>query len=286
MVIFKSGENMYLEFYGLREKPFNVTPDPTFLFLSRKHKEAFDYLIYGITQRKGFLEITGEVGSGKTTLCRALLNHFENGTPPVKTAYILNPALSGVQLLRSIIEEFGLVPVKKDKAALLYQLNNFLLEQLAMGYNAVLIIDEAQNLKPSHLEEIRMLSNLETDKEKLFQIVLVGQPELREKLKSPNLSQLRQRITVRLHLLPLEATEVKNYINHRLNVAGANNSIIFYDDSVDEIYTYSKGVPRMINTVCDKALLLGYILETRNISLDIIKRSINEIEDSLYEYNR
>ncbi len=276
---------MYLEFYGLREKPFNVTPDPAFLFLSGKHKEAFDYLIYGITQRKGFLEITGEVGSGKTTLCRALLNHFENSTPPIKTAYILNPALSGVQLLRSVIEEFGLVPTKRDKAALLYQLNNFLLEQLSMSYNAVLIIDEAQNLKSSHLEEIRMLSNLETDKEKLFQIVLVGQPELREKLRLPNLSQLRQRITVRLHLLPLESTEVKTYIDHRLSVAGANNSIIFYDDSVDEIYAYSKGIPRVINTVCDKALLLGYILETKNISLDIIKRSINEIEDNLYEYN-
>ncbi len=276
---------MYLEFYGLREKPFNVTPDPAFLFLSGKHKEAFDYLIYGITQRKGFLEITGEVGSGKTTLCRALLKHFENSIPPVKTAYILNPALSGVQLLRSVIEEFGLVPTKRDKAALLYQLNNFLLEQLSMGYNAVLIIDEAQNLKSSHLEEIRMLSNLETDKEKLFQIVLVGQPELREKLRSPNLSQLRQRITIRLHLLPLESTEVKTYIDHRLNVAGANNSIIFYDDSVDEVYAYSKGIPRVINTVCDKALLLGYILETKNISLDIIKRSINEIEDNLYEYN-
>jgi len=276
---------MYLEFYGLREKPFNVTPDPAFLFLSGKHKTAFDYLIYGITQRKGFLEITGEVGSGKTTLCRALLNHFENSIPPVKTAYILNPALSGVQLLRSVIEEFGLVPTKRDKVALLYQLNNFLLEQLSMNYNAVLIIDEAQNLKPSHLEEIRMLSNLETDKEKLFQIVLVGQPELREKLRSPNLSQLRQRITVRLHLLPLESREVKTYIDHRLSVAGANNSIIFYDDSVDEIYDYSKGIPRVINTVCDKALLLGYILETKNISLDIIKRSINEIEDNLYEYN-
>lgn len=277
---------MYLEFYGLREKPFNVTPDPAFLFLSRRHKEAFDYLIYGVSERKGFLEITGEVGSGKTTLCRALLKHLENSTPPVRTAYILNPALSGVQLLRSIIEEFGLIPIKRDKAALLYQLNKFLLEQLSVGYNAVLIIDEAQNLKPSHLEEIRMLSNLETDKEKLFQIILVGQPELKEKLKSPHLSQLRQRITIRLHLLPLEFDEVKTYINHRLNIAGANNSIIFYDDSMDEVYAYSKGIPRMINTVCDKALLLGYILETKNISLDIIKRSVSEIEDSLYEYNR
>jgi general secretion pathway protein A len=149
-----------------------------------------------------------------------------------------------------------------------------------------LIIDEAQNLKPSHLEEIRMLSNLETEKEKLFQIILVGQPELKEKLKSPTLSQLRQRITIRFHLSPLEPDEVKAYINHRLNVAGANNNIIFYDEAIDEIYAYSKGIPRIINTVCDKALLLGYVLEAKNISPDIIKRSINEIEGSLYEYNR
>lgn len=269
---------MYLNFYGLREKPFNVTPDPSFLFLSKKHKEAFDYLIYGINERKGFLEITGEIGSGKTTLCRALLNHFEKITPSVKTAYILNPALSGVQLLRSIIEEFGIVPAKKDKVSLLCQLNKFLIEQLSLGCNAVLIIDEAQNLKEPHLEEIRLLSNLETDKEKLFQIILVGQPELKEKLKSPKLSQLKQRITVRLHLLPLDLEEVKSYISHRLNVAGANN-ILFYDNSIEEIFTYSKGIPRVINAVCDKALLLGYVLETTNISPDIIRRSINEIED-------
>lgn len=269
---------MYLEFYGLREKPFNVTPDPSFLFLSKKHKEAFNYLLYGINERKGFLEITGEVGSGKTTLSRALLNHFEHNSIAIKTAYILNPTLSGLQLLRSIIEEFGLRPIKNDKASLLGQLNRFLLEQLSLGFNVVLIIDEAQNLKKNHLEEIRMLSNLETEKEKLFQIILMGQPELREKLNSPYLSQLRQRISVRFHLEPLALTEIKDYIEHRLFIAGANNSIIFHQEAVDEIHDYSKGIPRMINNICDKALLLGYILETKNISLDIVKRSIIELE--------
>ncbi|MFH1857052.1 MAG: AAA family ATPase [Candidatus Omnitrophota bacterium] len=277
--------NMYLEFYGLKETPFNVTPDPSFLFFSKKHKEAFDYFIYGINERKGFLEITGEIGSGKTTLCRALLNHFEHKNPPVKTAYILNPVLSGVQLLRSIIEEFGLIPARKDKIGLICQLNKFLLEQLSLGHNAILIIDEAQNLKAAHLEEIRMLSNLETDKQKLFQIILVGQPELREKLKSPNLAQLKQRITVRFHLSPLDINETKNYIHHRLNIAGVDNKVIFTDSSIEEVYSYSKGVPRMINAVCDRALLLGYVLETQNINPEIIRRSINELEGILYEHN-
>lgn len=266
---------MYTKFFGLREKPFNVTPDPHFLFYSKKHKEAFSYLIYGIQERKGFLEITGEIGTGKTTLCRAFLNQLDKET---KTAFILNSNLSALQFLQAIVEEFGIRPAKRDKGTLLSELNKFLIEQFSLGCNVVLIIDEAQNLRASLLEQIRMLSNLETEKEKLFQIVLVGQPQLRDKLNSPNLKQLRQRIGIRYHILPLDREETEQYIDHRLTVAGNNNSISFTKDAIDEIYSYSEGVPRLINIVCDKSLLLGYVLETKVITGNIVEKSIMEIE--------
>lgn len=274
---------MYRRFFNIKEKPFNVTSDPSYLFLSRRHKEAFSYLIYGIEERKGFLEITGEIGTGKTTLCRALLNKLDGNT---KTAFVLNPDLSQLQLLQVIMEDFGLQVEKKSKMHIFKQLNTFLLEQLSRGNNVVLIIDEAQNLKPSVLEQIRLLSNLETEKEKLFQIVLVGQPELRHKLNTPQLRQLRQRITVRYHILPLDKDEIKDYIHHRLSVAGSTGDIIFEDKAVDLIYGYSGGIPRLINIVCDKALLLGFVLETKKINLDIIVKSINEIEGVTYEHNK
>lgn len=274
---------MYNKFYDIKEAPFNVTSDPSFLFLSKKHKEALSYLIYGIGQRKGFLEITGEIGTGKTTLCRALLNRLDGNT---KTAFILNPDLSQLQLLQVIMEDFGLQIEKKSKMHFFSQLNKFLLEQLTFGNNVVLIIDEAQNLKASVLEQIRLLSNLETEKEKLFQIVLVGQPELRNKLNSPQLRQLRQRIGVRYHILPLDRNEVKDYIYHRLTVAGSKGGIIFEDKALDLIYGYSNGIPRLINIVCDKALLLGFVLETKTIDFDIVMKSINEIEGAPHEHNK
>lgn len=265
---------MYLSFYGLKVKPFNVTSDPNFIFMSRRHKEAFSHLKYGIQERKGFLEITGEIGTGKTTLCRALLNQLDEKT---KAAFIFNPNLSEIQLLQAIIEDLGLRVEKKTKLALFRQLNNFLIEQIEKDCNVILILDEAQNLKPALLEQIRMLSNLETEKEKLFQIILVGQPELREKLASPQLKQLRQRISVRYHILPLDRDEVDKYIYHRLNIAGSDGSIVFTPEAIEEIYRYSAGVPRLINIVCDKALLLGYVLETKAISDEMVKRCIREI---------
>lgn len=274
---------MYTKYYNIKEKPFNVTSDPNFLFLSRKHKDALSHLIYGIEERKGFLEITGEIGTGKTTLCRALLNKFDETT---KSAFVLNPDLSQLQLLQTIMEDFGLVVEKKSKMNILKQLNQFLLDQLSRGNNVVLIIDEAQNLKPSVLEQIRLLSNLETEKEKLFQIVLVGQPELRKRLDDPNLRQLKQRIAVRYHILPLDRGEVKEYINHRLTVAGSTGDIVFDEKAIDLIYGYSGGVPRLINVICDKALLLGFVLETKNISFDIIMKAIKEVEGEAYEYNK
>lgn len=266
---------MYREFFGLKEKPFNVTSDPNFLFLSRVHKEAFSHLLYGIKERKGFIEITGEIGAGKTTLCRAILNHLDANT---KSAFIFNSNLPELQLLQSIVEDFGLVTQRKNKVSLLRQLNNFLIEELSKNNNVILIIDEAQNLKLSILEEIRMLSNLETEKEKLFQIILVGQPELKVKIDSPALKQLKQRIAVRFHITPMEKDEIEKYIEHRLAVAGSTGQIHFPQDSIDYIFRYSGGIPRLINKVCDKALLAAYVMETREISLPIVERSIQELE--------
>lgn len=266
---------MYKQFFGLKEKPFNVTSDPNFLFLSRVHKEAFSHLLYGIKERKGFLEITGEVGAGKTTLCRALLNQLDKNT---KTAFIFNSTLPELQLLQCILDDFGLSTERKNKVSLLRQLNNFLIAELSKGNNVVLIIDEAQNLKLSMLEEIRMLSNLETDKEKLFQIILVGQPELKNKIDSPHLKQLKQRIAVKFHITPLEKDEVASYVNHRLSVAGATGQIHFRQDALDLIYGYSGGIPRLINMVCDKALLAAYVMETRDITSAIVEKGIKELE--------
>lgn len=266
---------MYKEFFGLRERPFNVTSDPSFLFLSRVHKEAFSHLLYGIKERKGFLEITGEVGAGKTTLCRALLNQLDVNT---KSAFIFNSTLPELQLLEAILEDYGLVVERRNKVAMLKQLNGFLIEELSKDNNVILIIDEAQNLKNSILEEIRMLSNLETDKQKLFQIILVGQPELKTKLNSPSLRQLRQRISVRFHITPLEKDEVGQYINHRLAVAGSSGQIQFDPEAIEFIYKYSGGIPRIINMVCDKALLAAYVIETKTIALSIIERSVQELE--------
>lgn len=274
---------MYREFFGLKEKPFNVTSDPNFLFLSRVHREAFSHLLYGIRERKGFLEITGEVGAGKTTLCKALLNQLDRNT---KSAFILNSTLPELQLFRAILEDYGLVVEQKNKISMLRQLNNFLIEELSRGNNVILIIDEAQNLKFSILEEIRMLSNLETDKEKLFQIILVGQPELKNKLDSPSLKQLKQRISVRFHISPLEKDEVEKYIYHRLSVAGSNGEIAFPPDAIEAVYGFSGGIPRLINLVCDKSLLAAYVMETRDITLPIIERSISEIEGGrVHEYH-
>ena len=272
---------MYDTFYALRQKPFSVTSNPSFLFLSRRHKEALAHLTYGIRERVGFIEITGEVGTGKTTLCRALLNQLDEKT---KTAFIFNSNVSEMQLMQTIIDDLGIPTDKKSKSkgALFSELNRFLIDQLALDNNVVLIIDEAQNLSLKLLEQVRMLSNLESENEKLLQIVLVGQPELRDKLNLPVLRQLRQRIAVRYHIEALERGEVPLYISHRLMLAGANGAApVFEDSAIDEIYRYSGGIPRLINMVCNKALLTGFVMEKRSIDGDMIKQSIQELEGNI-----
>lgn len=266
---------MYREFFGLKEKPFNVTSDPNFLFLSHVHKEALSHLLYGIKEKKGFLEITGEIGAGKTTLCRALLSQLDKNT---KTAFIFNSNLPELQLLQSILEDFGITVVRKNKVSLFRQLNNFLIEEMSRGNNVVLIIDEAQNIKTRVLEEIRMLSNLETDKEKMFQIILVGQPELKNKLESAALKQLRQRIAVRFHISPLESEEIEKYIYHRLAIAGSKGDIQFHKDAMEKICSFTGGIPRVINMVCDKSLLAAYVAAVKDITLSMVESSIRELE--------
>lgn len=270
---------MYNAFYGFQEPPFNITPDPRFLFFSERHREAFNHILYGIRERKGFIQVTGEVGAGKTTICRAILEQLDPGT---KTALILNPVLSGSQLLRAIVAELGLKPERPDRISCLEALNRFLLEQLSEGHDVVLLIDEAQDLDVELLEQVRLLSNLETDQRKLLQIVLIGQPELRDKLNDKQLRQLRQRITVRFHLTSLSREETHHYIRHRLHVAGgpqANGGLPEFDRwALWRIHRYSKGIPRLINAVCDKALLCGYVLGTNRLGGEHVRRAIRELE--------
>ncbi len=239
-------------------------------------------MTYGIKERAGFIEITGEVGTGKTTICRALLNQLDHRT---KTAFIFNSTLSGTPLIQTVMEDLGIETKKKTRGDLFSEFHRFLIDQLALDHNVVLIIDEAQNLSWTVLEQIRMLSNLEAENEKLIQIILVGQPELREKLKSPNLRQLRQRIAIRYHITALDDAEVPLYISHRLKLAGANGaSPIFDETAIKEIGKYSKGVPRLINVICDKALLAAFVLGQREIDKEIIKQSVLEIEGGTYEH--
>jgi general secretion pathway protein A len=265
---------MYNEFYGFREPPFNITPDPRFLFFSDRHREAFNHILFGIRERKGFIQITGEVGAGKTTVCRAILEELG---PRYRTALILNPCLTSTQLLRAILTELGL-EARNDKVACLHVLNGFLLEQLVQGNDVVLFIDEAQDLDFELLEQVRLLSNLETDQRKLLQIVLLGQPELREKLDENRLRQLRQRITVRYHLKPLSRPEMEHYIQHRLHIAGGNGSPTFNRWAIRSIYRYSGGVPRLVNAVCDKALLCGYVTGDDHLTWRHVRRAIRELE--------
>ncbi len=266
---------MYCKFYGLKEKPFNVTSDPAFFFLSNKHKEALAHLYYGVSQRKGIIILTGEIGTGKTTICRFFLNELGKN---VKTAFILNPHFSEVQLLEAIIRDFGIGLPDKTKLGIVRQLNTFLLNESGCGNNVVLIIDEAQNLKPNLLEQIRLLSNLETEKEKLLQVILVGQPELNTRLNLYELRQLRQRIMVRYHILPLEHKEIANYIEHRLNIAGlTTGGIEFSKEAIEAISGFSSGIPRLINMICDRALLAGFAAETRNLGQNIINKCLEEL---------
>ncbi len=269
---------MYLEYYGLNEPPFAITPNPRFLFYSDKHQEAFNHLLFGIRERKGFVQLTGEVGAGKTTLCRALLEQLGEN---FSTAVILNPALEANQLLKAIATEFGLDVAGADRLEMVAIINDFLLRQMAEGRECVLIVDEAQTLTNDLLEQVRLLSNLETDDRKLLQIVLMGQPELRDRLNDPAMVQLRQRITVRYHLNPLRSNEVSDYVNHRLEVSGAKSPPKFTKPALWRIYHYSKGVPRLINAVCDKVLLAGLAEKTKWINFRLTGRAIRELEGNI-----
>lgn len=265
---------MFEKYFGLDENPFNLTPDPKYLFFSDVHKEALSHLKYGIDERKGFILITGEVGAGKTTLCRLLLTTLPS---TIKTGLILNPSLSDIELLQTINQEFGIASTYDTKKALLDELNNFLLNIRSKGDNAVLIIDECQNLSPDALEQIRMLSNLETEKEKLLQIVLIGQPELKIMLATPRLKQINDRITVRYHMGLLNKSDTKDYINHRLIVSGSHGDIKFTRGAVDEIYKFSSGLPRRINSACERSLLIAFTKGTNTITGNMAKQSIKEV---------
>ena len=254
---------MYLEFFSLREKPFGLTPDPRFLFFSEKHREALDHLLYGIHQREGFVLISGDTGTGKTTLCRALMERLDPSE--VTTALILNPLLNETELLKAILEDFGLPATGATRKELLDVLNRFLLKTLAAGKTAVLIIDEAQNLSINCLEQVRLLSNLETDKEKLIQIILAGSEELPAKLEKPELRHLQQRISIRYHLRPLDRQEARRYLQHRLNMARAAGSTAFEKGAYREIYRFSRGVPRLMNIIAERSLLAAYLRESRKI---------------------
>jgi len=266
---------MYLDFYGLKEKPFSLTPDPQFLYLSESHRTAIDSLLYGIRQREGFMVVTGDIGTGKTTLCRALLERLDGN---MKTAVIFNSFLTEGELLRAILQDLGFTSIGRSKAERIDALNRFLLQQLAQDGHVILIIDEAQNLSIPVLEQIRMLSNLETTKEKLLQIILFGQLELNQKLRSAKLRQLNQRITIRHHILPLNREEAESYIFQRLTVAGAHGSITFSKSALDEIYRFTKGTPRLINLLSDRSLIAGFIDETRHIGKGNVKKAEKELD--------
>jgi len=270
---------VYLEFYGLTLPPFDITPNPRFLFLTEKHREALNHLLYGIRERKGYVQLTGEVGAGKTTVCRAMLRQLDNH---FYTALIVNPVLSANELMRAIATEFALDVKDLDRHGTVAAINAFLIAQVQQCGDAVLIIDEAQNLTEELLEQVRLLSNLEMENRKLLQIVLLGQPELRDRLNSPRLRQLRQRITVRYHLGPLTRPELAEYIQHRLNLAGAKGRPTFTKPALWRVYNYSRGIPRLVNAICDKSLLAGFVEHSDVINYRMVGRAIRELEGRVH----
>lgn len=271
---------MYQEFYGFREKPFHVTADPSFLYPSRHHQEAMAHLLYGIRERLGFLMITGEVGTGKTTLAKVLLLRLEG---PTRTALVLNPLLSGTELLRAIARDFGLfqegqegegIRPPSSRGGLLIALEQFLLRNAASGGTAVLVVDEAQALSAATLEQVRLLSNVETAKQKLLQIVLIGQPELAHRLAGePRLRALAGRIAVQYEIRPLEESEVGEYVEHRLRTAAGERGPYFTPEAVRAVARISGGIPRRINLLCDQALVVGFVRESREITGQMVEEA-------------
>jgi len=267
---------MYQKFFGLRESPFNVNPDPRYLFLTRQIQESLAGLTYGIQNRKGFILLTGEVGTGKTTLLNRLLDWLHGQR--VATAYIFNSRLDVNQLFDFIMAEFEIPCESREKSQVLLRLNQWLLDRYRVGETAVLIVDEAQNLSSDVLEEIRLLTNLETSTEKLLQIVLTGQPELEEKLKLPQLRQLRQRITLRCRTSPLSLEETFGYIAERLRIAGANGEPVFSKESIQTVHTYSRGIPRVVNLLCEHALINAYVDSVRPVPSQLVEEVAREFQ--------
>ena len=265
---------MYCDFYQLTERPFNVTPDPKFLYLNARYREAIASLNYGITQRKGFITLIGEAGTGKTTLLKRLLEDLDAKT---KSVFIFNTNVTFEEILEYIFAEFDLPVHNGKKLYMLQRLNSFLLEELRGGSNVALLIDEAQDLEFSVLEDLRLLSNLETAKEKILQIVLSGQPELGQKLSNPVLRQLRQRIGINCRLLPLSRDEITEYIQFRLQAAGCPDLKLFSREAEDQIYHFSRGIPRLVNVVCDNALVIGYALGKKRIGADLISEAAADL---------
>ncbi len=265
---------MYESYYGFHEKPFNLTPDPKYLYLSVRHTEAVAHLEFGRRERGGFIVVTGEVGTGKTTLARYFLGNLGN---QAATAVVLYPALTAAELLRSILEDLHAPAAGDSLKELVDALHKFLLESHAAGRNVVLLIDEAQDLSAEVLEQIRLISNLETDTEKLIQIVLMGQSELQELLGRRELRQLAQRVTARYHLAPLNREETEGYIRHRLRVAGGEDKVAFSPAALSAVHRHSGGVPRLVNLICDRALLAGYVLSRRSIDVGMVRRAAHEV---------
>jgi general secretion pathway protein A len=266
---------MYQRFYGFNEMPFNITPDPRFLYLSPTHQEALEHLIFGVQEKKGFIALIGEVGCGKTTLCRRFLNELDPAH--FVTALILNPRVTETQMLKAILTELGETKLARSPSDLVAQMNRVLLERIARGRDIVLIIDEAQNLSTEVLEQIRLLSNLETDRQKLLQIVLIGQPELKTILARDELRQLRQRILVHYELAALSLSDTRHYIQHRLKQAGSNGRPTFTAWAYRAIHRYSQGIPRVVNNLCDKSMLAAYIEESDEINFWHVRRAIRDL---------
>jgi general secretion pathway protein A len=266
---------MYQSFYGFKEMPFNITPDPRFLYLSPTHLEALQHLKYGVREKKGFIVLVGEVGCGKTTLCRRFLNELDPAH--YDTALILNPRITETQMLKAILTELGETRLAKNQHDLVGQMNRVLLDRIHRNRDIVLIIDEAQNLSFEVLEQIRLLSNLETDKQKLLQIVLMGQPELKEVLAREELRQLRQRLLVHYELHPLTSDDIAHYVHHRLSLAGGNGRPSFTRWALRSVHRSSGGIPRIVNNLCDKALLSAFIRESDQVSYWDVRRARKEM---------
>ena len=267
---------MYKKFFGLKENPFNVNPDPRYLFVTRQTQEALACLTYGIQCRRGFVMLTGEVGTGKTTLLNKLFGWLQRYR--VATSFVFNPLLDSSQFLEYMMADFGLSAESRQKGQLLMRLNKWLLERYRMGGTAVLIVDEAQNLSAEVLEEIRLLTNLETSTEKLLQIVLSGQPELEAKLNRPELRQLRQRIVLRCKTQPLAPEETQLYVASRLHVAGADSQPIFTPEAVDAVHTFARGIPRLINTLCEHSLISAFAEQKRPIPVETVGEVAREFQ--------